>query len=305
MTCDPGGGQGVDPRARRGGADDHDHRSLGDGGDDPALERQPGARVEDHPGGLAGRGHPARGQQGVVVDRCTDADRDRIEVGAPAMDQLPGLCSGDPPRLPRGGRGAAVEGERGLENDQRATGAGVLAECLVEPPGGGRVPALRPDDLDPTVAKDLRAAAARLRGRIVGSDHDPPDSRREDGLGAGRLAPLVRAGLERDVHGRARPGRRHGPGRPRSRQPRRGARRGGRESPRRGPRPRAPVTTAPTSGFGLTAPRPPAASSSARRIHGLEPESRFESGSLPSMAMLWSMRSSLSFRSDRLKTAAD
>ena len=134
MTSTPAVGQRVDPRARRVGAGDHDHRRLGDGGDDPALERQPGARVEDHPGGLAGRGHPARGQQGVVVDRGVDADRDRIEVGAPAMDQLPGRFAGDPPRLPRGGRGAPVEGERGLENDQRATGPGVLAEGLVEPP---------------------------------------------------------------------------------------------------------------------------------------------------------------------------
>ena len=48
-------------------------------------------------------------------------------------------------------------------------------------------------------------APGGLLARIVGGDHDPRDPRLEDRLGAGRLAALVRAGLQRHVH--RRPGR--------------------------------------------------------------------------------------------------
>ena len=60
-------------------------------------------------------------------------------------------------------------------------------------------------DLDPLVAQDAGAAAAGLRARVVGGDHDPRDPGGEDRVGARRLAAVVRAGLERDVD--RRPGR--------------------------------------------------------------------------------------------------
>ena len=89
-----------------------------------------------------------------------------------------------------------------LEDDERPAGACVLAERLIEQPGGRGLGALCELDLDPAVAEDPRAAAARLLARVVGADHDPGDRRGEDRVGARRLATLVGARLERDVHGR-------------------------------------------------------------------------------------------------------
>ena len=103
----------------------------------------------------------------------------------------------------------------------------------------------------PLVAEDPRAAAARLLARVVGADHDPGDPGGEDRVGARRLAALVGAGLERDVH--RRPGRvvaaRAAVGERRDLGVR--GRRAARDGPRRSPRRRAAIT-APTSGFGLT-----------------------------------------------------
>ena len=44
---------------------------------------------------------------------------------------------------------------------------------------------------------------AAFSRRVLGGDHDPRDAGLEDRLGAGRLAALVGAGLERHVHRRA------------------------------------------------------------------------------------------------------
>ena len=98
--------------------------------------------------------------------------------------------------------GAAVERHRQLQGHQRQPGAGVLAEGLVEQPRRGRLLAGGELDLDPAVAEDPGAAAGGLLARIVGGDHDPRDPGLEDRLGAGRLPPLVRAGLQRHVHRR-------------------------------------------------------------------------------------------------------
>ena len=165
---------------------------------------------------------------------------------------------------PGGGRGAAVEGHRQLQGDQRQAGAGVLAEGLVEEPGRGRLLAGGEGDLDAAVAEDPGAAAGGLLGGVVGGDHDPRDPGLEDRVDARRLAALVRAGLERHVHRRpggvARPARRQSASAARSAcSPPSSA---WKPSPRTSP---SRTTTAPTSGFGLTRPRPPSASSSARR----------------------------------------
>ena len=58
---------------------------------------------------------------------------------------------------------------------------------------------------DPAVAEDSRTATRSLLARILGGDHDPPDLRLQDRLGARWLPSLVRTRLERHVH--RRPGR--------------------------------------------------------------------------------------------------
>ncbi len=204
-TSTPARGQGGDAVAGRCRAGDQQHRRLGRGRDELRVERQPGRRVEDDPLRLPADRHPAGGEQGVVGDRGADPDRDGIGLGPPAMDELAGRLAGDPSRVARRGRGPAVERQRRLEDDQRPAGAGVLAERLVEEAGRGRGGAVGPVDLDAAVAEDAGAAAAGLRARIVGGDHDPGDAGGEDRLRAGRLPALVGARLE--GHEQRRPGR--------------------------------------------------------------------------------------------------
>ena len=222
--------------------------------------------VEDDAARLALGADVARGQQRVVGERGADADGDRVGLGAPAVDELAGRLAGDPLRVAGAGGGAAVERQRRLEDDERAPGAGVLAEGLVEEPRRGRLGAVGPLDLDAAVAEDAGPAAARLRARVVGGDDDAGEPGGEDRVGAGRLAARGARRARASRTSSLRPGPRRARARPRSRRPRRAGRRAGRGSPRRSSRPAGSTITAPTSGFGLTRPRPRSASSSARRI---------------------------------------
>ena len=204
----------------------------------------------------------AGGEQRVVGEDGADPDRDRVRFGPPAMDQLAAALAGDPGRVAGRGRGGAVERHRQLQRHQRQPGAGVLAERLVEEPGGGRLRPGRELDLDAAVAEDPGAAPGGLLGRVVGADHDPRDPGLEDRVGAGRLAAVVGAGLEGHVH--RRPGRvlAAGPA-VLERRPLGVELAEGRVEALADDLAVADET-APTSGFGLTRPRPPSASSSAR-----------------------------------------
>jgi hypothetical protein len=80
----------------------------------------------------------------------------------------------------------------------------VLAERLVEEPGGVRQLAVDELDLHPLVAQDPRAATRGLGCGVVGGDHHAGDTGLEDRVGAGLRAPVMTARLERDVEGPAR-----------------------------------------------------------------------------------------------------
>ena len=58
-------------------------------------------------------------------------------------------------------------------------------------------------DLDPGGADSVEAAPVDERVRIAGADDDARHSRRDDGVGAGRRPPVMRARLERHVERRA------------------------------------------------------------------------------------------------------
>ena len=195
------------PLAGRRGGDDHDQRRLVDRADQPGAQRQAGPGVEHDPGGLArfgpGRGPPRR-EQRVVGQRGADPDADGVALGPPAMSEGPAVLAGDPPRVATRARHPAVEAEGRLQEHERAARAGVLSKGLIQKPRGGRLGAVGQLDLDALVAKDPRAAAAGLLARVLRCDHDARDPRRQDGAGAGRLAPLVGAGLEGHVQGRPR-----------------------------------------------------------------------------------------------------
>ena len=203
----PGPPERLHPLAGRGGRDDHDQRRLAGRADQPGAQRQAGHGVEHDPGGLARigphRGRP-RGEQRVVGQRGADPDADGVALGPPAVREGAAVLAGDPPRVAARARHPAVEAEGRLQEHERAARAGVLSKGLIQKPRGGRLGAVGQLDLDALVAKDPRAAAARLLARVLGGDHDARDPRREDGPGAGRLAPLVGAGLESHVQGRPR-----------------------------------------------------------------------------------------------------
>ena len=125
------------------------------------------------------------------------------DLRAPAMHELAALLAGDPLRVAGLGRDLAVQAHRRLEHDMRASGARVLAERLVQQPGGVRDLAVHDLDVDPLVAQDAEPAAGGLVGGVVGRDHDSLDAGVHDRVGAGRRAAVMAAGLERHVHGRA------------------------------------------------------------------------------------------------------
>ena len=124
--------------------------------------------------------------------------------GPPLVDDVSALGAGDPGAVAGGGGGLAVEGHRHLQDHQWQAGASVLAEGLVEAAGGGRLGTGGVVDLDAAIAEDAGAAAGGLLARIIRGDDDAGNPGLEDRLDAGRLPPLVGAGLERDVHRRPR-----------------------------------------------------------------------------------------------------
>ena len=109
----------------------------------------------------------------------------------------------DPLRVAALGGDLAVEAHRGLEDDERAAGARVLAERLVLQPRAGGELAAGDVDLHALVAQDAEAAPGGLRARVVAADDDARDAGLEDRLGARRRVPVVAARLERDVQRRA------------------------------------------------------------------------------------------------------
>ena len=262
--------------------------------------------VEDDPGGLADVApvvDVARGEQRVVGERGADPDRDRVGLGAPAVHERAALRAGDPPRVAARGRGEAVEAERRLQRHQRPAGAGVLAKRLVQQPRGGRLGAVgeaRP--------RRPRRAGCPGRGPLAFSlgSSEPITTR---AIPAARIA---------SVQGGWRPWWAQGSSVtyivapagswPRARQSASAATSAcdaaelGVEALADRPRRRA-TSTAPTSGFGLTRPRPPSASSSARRRWARSSVC----GDVSSCLIDWSVNRlywSVNWPSDRLATVA-
>ena len=201
-----------------------------------------------------------RGQQRIVGERGADPDRDRVALGPPVVGEpsalLPEIHFESPLRVATLPSSVIAD----LNSTHGRPVRDVLAERLVEQPGADREFSVGDHDLDALVAQDPEAAAGRVLARVVGGDDDARDPGLPDRVGARRRAALVAAGLERHVQGRAA----------------QIATLGGADRLDFGVR-RAeflwkpsPSTscwrpiTAPTSGFGLTRPRPPSASSIAR-----------------------------------------
>jgi hypothetical protein len=145
----------------------------------------------------------ARGELRVIGQRGADAARHGVALRSPPMRQAARVLAGDPLRVARPGRDLAVEGHRRLEEHPGQSGAGVLAERLVEQPRPGGELAVGDRDVDALVAQDARPPAGGLLRRIVGGDDDAGDARLQDRVRARRGLSLVTARLQRHVHRRA------------------------------------------------------------------------------------------------------
>ena len=138
---------------------------------------------------------------GVVGPDRPRPDEHGVALGPQAVGVGPGRIAGDPPARAVGGRGAPVEAGGQLEDHVRATGGAVgevRGQLVADHRGGdaGRhVDARGPEPVDPPPA-DLRIGVGER-------DDHPADPGGHQGVGAGRGAAMVAAGLERDVHGGA------------------------------------------------------------------------------------------------------
>ena len=161
---------------RDGGARaDDDQRHVGHALHELRVERKARLGVEHDAARLARDALDAGGEARVVDERGADAHGHGVGLRPPAVRAGAAGLAGDPLGVAGAGRDLAVERHRRLEDHERAAGAGVLAEGLVQHPGG--LADLAVDELDPDalVAQDPRAAAGGLGGRIVGGDHHARD----------------------------------------------------------------------------------------------------------------------------------
>ena len=228
-------------------------------------------RVEDDAGAAGGRRRARAVSSGSSASDGADPDGDRVGFGAPAVDQRAARARRRSRASRRARSRCAPSSDiASFRVDQRQPGAGVLAEGLVEQPGGRRLGAGGELDLDAAVAEDPRARGPAAFS--VGSS----EAITTRAIPASRIA---------SVQGGWRPWWAQGSSvtyivapagsSPRARQSSSAARSACRPpssawkpSPITSP---SRTTTAPTSGFGLTRPRPPSASSSARRRWSPDP----------------------------------
>ena len=184
------------------GAGRYDRGHLVRGLNDPGGKRGPQVGVTDDPGGVFAVGKAA-GQQGIVGQDCADADHDPAEFVPELLHMGPGLLPGHPPGQTCVGGDLAVHGH-GVFHDH----IGPARDYVVKKHFIGLVTFRFQDalcDLDSVVAQDADALARDDGVGVPAAEDDTADPRLQDGIGAGRLPPMVAAGLQSDVHGR--PGR--------------------------------------------------------------------------------------------------
>ena len=130
-------------------------------------------------------------------------DQHGVGAGAQAVDVLAGRLARDPATGAVGRRRAAVQAGRQLEHDPGLPGRAVLAvggQLLGHLVGGHA-----DGDVDPGGTQGGDAPTRHPLVRVLDADDDPGHPRRDDGVGAGRRAPVMGAGLEGHVE-RGAPG---------------------------------------------------------------------------------------------------
>jgi hypothetical protein len=167
------------------------------------IEREAAQGVEHDAPRLARHPGDARREHRVVGQGGSHPHRDGVALGAPVVGALAARLPRDPFGVAPVGGDLAVERHRRLEQDPGAPGAGALAKGLVEQAGTVGQLAVVEHDLDAVVTQDAQPAARGVLGRVVGGDDHPQNPGLADGVGAGRGAAVVTAGLQGHVQGGA------------------------------------------------------------------------------------------------------
>ena len=109
--------------------------------------------------------------------------------------------AGDPAGRPGKAGGLSVQSHGVLQDDQRETGGDVVEEDFVHFPAFFFQKMLC--HFDPVILKDPDPFSGDLRVRVAAAGEDAADAGFDQGVRAGRLLPVVAAGLQRDVDVRA------------------------------------------------------------------------------------------------------
>ena len=140
---------------------------------------------------------PPGGELGVIGQHRADPHDDGVHPVPQAVPQGPGGLAREPLALAPHGGDLAVQGAGRLGHDPGPAGVHIVQPGFIQAPGLGRQ---QPHvHLHPPGSQELGPAAGDLGIGVTSRDDDPAHPGRQDGLGAGRGAALVVAGLQGDV----------------------------------------------------------------------------------------------------------
>lgn len=175
----PGGGRGVQVQQLR-------------------RQGQSQTAVQDDPDGVLDRASgPPGGELGVVGQHRADPHDDGVHPVAQAVPHRPGGLARKPLAFAPHGGDLAVQGAGRLSYNPGPAGVDVVQPGFIQALGLGRQQPLM--HLQPPGSQELGPAAGDLGIGVAGRNNHPAHPGRQDGLGAGRGAPLVVAGLQGDV----------------------------------------------------------------------------------------------------------
>lgn len=154
--------------------------------------------ITDDPDGVPPALHAA-GKQRVIGQHGPHAGQNGPVAVPILMDPLSGRFPGDPFGCPGAGGDLSVHGHGVFQNHIGAAGGDEVEKYLVEVVAALLAhPGLH---LDAVLPQKFKSFARHQRVWVIGAHHHAGNARVQNGLGAGRLAALMTAGLQCDIEG--------------------------------------------------------------------------------------------------------